>query len=288
LPPVDMDVLLDHRDELGEGPVWSTREQRLYWVDIVGEEVQRAALDGSDHQVWTTPGKVGSAVPARDGSMVLALRNGLGRLDLKTGLVQDLLTLEDDRPAQRFNDGKCDPQGRFWFGSMHDLETDPVGALYRYDGSGSCTQMLTGVTTSNGLGWSPDGATFYYTDSIARQINAFDFRDDGSISDRRIFAQDPAEYVPDGLTVDSEGFVWSAKWDGNRLVRYAPDGRVDRVVPMPVRRPTSCAFAGPELRTLVVTSAAWGLPALSPEGLDGSVFLLDVGVPGLASTEFAG
>jgi len=283
-----MEVLLPHRDSLGEGPVWSVADQRLYWVDIVGREVQRVALDGSEHQVWATPEKVGSAVPARDGSMILALRNGLGRLDLQSGQVESVLTLEEDKPGQRFNDGKCDPQGRFWFGSMHDLETDPVGALYRYDATDSCTQMLTGITTSNGLGWSPDGATFYYTDSIARQISAFDFREDGSISDRRVFAQDPGHYVPDGLTVDAEGFVWSAKWDGGQLVRYAPDGRVDRVVAMPVRRPTSCAFAGVNLGTLVVTSAAWGLSELSPDGLDGAVFLLDVGVSGLPSTDFAG
>ena len=283
-----MDILLPSRDSLGEGPVWSVEGQCLYWVDIVGAQVRRADLDGQGLQVWPTPGKVGSAVPARNGTMILALRDGLGRLDLKSGQVDMVLTLEKDKPGQRFNDGKCDPQGRFWFGSMHDLESEPVGALYRYDPSGSCRQMLTGITTSNGLGWSPDGGTFYYTDSIARQIYGFDFHDDGSISDRRVFAQDPGHYVPDGLTVDAEGFVWSAKWDGGRIVRYAPDGRVDRVVTMPVRRPTSCTFAGSDLRTLVVTSAAWGLSTLSPEGVDGAVFLLDVGVAGLPSTDFAG
>jgi len=283
-----MDILIPTRDALGEGPVWSTGEQCLYWVDIVGCRVQRVDLDGQGHRTWETPGKVGSAVPARDATMVLALRDGLGRLDLTTGQVDTVLSLEEDKPGQRFNDGKCDPQGRFWFGSMHDLETDPVGALYRYDATGACTQLLTGITTSNGLGWSPDGSTFYYTDSIARQIYGFDFAADGSIAGRRVFAQDPGQYVPDGLTVDAEGFVWSAKWDGGRLVRYAPDGRVDRVVAMPVRRPTSCTFAGPDLRTLVVTSAAWGLTELSPDGLDGAVFLLDVGVAGLPSTDFAG
>lgn len=283
-----MDILLPSRDSLGEGPVWSVEGQCLYWVDIVGRQVQRVNLDGQGHRVWPTPEKVGSAVPAASGTMILALRNGLGRLDLTSGQVDPVLTLEEDKPGQRFNDGKCDPQGRFWFGSMHDLETDSVGALYRYDPTGTCSQMLTGITTSNGLGWSPDGRTFYYTDSIARQIYTFTFHHDGGISDRRVFAQDPEHYVPDGLTVDAEAFIWSAKWDGGQLVRYAPDGRVDRVVTMPVRRPTSCTFAGPDLRTLVVTSAAWGLSTLSPDGLDGAVFLLDVGVAGLPSINFAG
>jgi L-arabinonolactonase len=171
---------------------------------------------------------------------------------------------------------------------MGDDHVEPVGALYRYDGGTNVTRVLGEVYTSNGLGWSPNGEQIYYTDSLRHRIDVLDFDQEvGLVSNRRIFAQDPEEVLPDGLAVDGEGFVWSAKWDGSAVVRYAPDGSVDRRVKMPVARPTSCMFAGPELRTLVVTSAHDGPVARSTRPmLAGATFLLDVDVHGLPETPF--
>jgi len=281
-------VLSDHRCLLGEGPWWSVDQDRLYWVDITGRAVHRAALDGTAYRTWHVPSDVGFLVPQSGNEAVMGLRDGLHRLDLDTGEVSRMLTLEADRPHQRFNDGKCDPQGRLWFGSMRDDTAEPQGALYRYDGGPAAVRVLGDVYTSNGLGWSPDGSRMYYTDSPRRRIDVLDFDPGtGSVSGRRPFAEDPLGVLPDGLAVDSDGCVWSAKWDGSEIVRYTPDGAVDVRVEMPVARPTSCMFAGPDLRTLVVTSAQDG-PAVasSRPALAGATFLLDVDVPGLPEVPF--
>jgi sugar lactone lactonase YvrE len=292
-PEPGLRLLSDHRFQLGEGPWWSVREDRLYWVDIVGRSVQRAALDGSSYQRWEVPSDVGFVVPHRDGGAVLGLRDGLHRLDLDTGVTRLLLPLEADQPDQRFNDGKCDPQGRLWFGSMRDDCAEPVGSLYRYDGGASAMRVVEDVLTSNGLGWSPDGTRLYYTDSPRQRIDQFDFdAETGTVSARTTFAPNPAQSsplaLPDGLAVDSAGFVWSAMWDGGCVFRFAPDGSLDRTVRLPVARPTSCMFAGPDLSTLVITSAldGPGVPSARPE-LAGATFLLDVAVPGLPEVGFA-
>lgn len=280
-----VDVLSPHRCQLGEGPWWSTAEKRLFWVDITGREVHRCSLDGAGLESWTMPSEVGFVVQDTTGGALVALRDGLYRLDLATGDIAGLVALEADRPAQRFNDGKCDPLGRVWFGSMHDGGTLPVGSLYRYDGQ-RVERVLGGVCTSNGLGWSADGRRMYYTDSPRRRIDVMDIDPaSGVVLRRRVFTRDDADVMPDGLAVDARGYVWSAKWDGAAVVRYAPDGSVDRVLQMPVARPTSCMFAGEDLRTLVVTSAAGGprWRTASP-GLEGAVFLHRVETPGLPET----
>lgn len=281
-------VLSEHRCLLGEGPWWSVEQERLYWVDITGRAVHWSALDGTSCRTWKVPSDVGFVVPHADGGGVVGLRDGLFRLDFETGEVTLLKGLEADRPRQRLNDGKCDPQGRLWFGSMGEDPGGPVGALYRYSGGQTVTRVLDGVYTSNGLGWSPSGDQMYYTDSPRRRIDVFDFDpESGAISNRRSFAEDPAGVLPDGLAVDAEGFVWSAKWDGSAVVRYAPDGTIDSRVDMPVARPTSCMFAGRDLHSLVVTSAVDGPVVRSSQpGLGGATFVLDVGVPGRPEEPF--
>lgn len=275
-----MKTLSRLRDALGEGPWWSVQEQRLYWVDILGRTVQSSALDGGDERRWPTATEVGFAIPDGEGRAVIGLRDGLHRLDLASGGVEPIEILEADRPDQRFNDGKCDRQGRLWFGSMHDSADIPVGSLYRWESRSGCERVLRGIRTSNGLGWSPDGRLMYYTDSPTRRISVWDYDPTvGVASSGRTFARDPNGWLPDGMTVDAEGGVWSAKWDGGVVVRYRPDGVIDRVLDMPVRRPTSCMFAGPDLRTLVVTSASHGTDG--DAGLAGAVFLVDVEIPGL-------
>lgn len=283
-----MRTLGTFRHALGEGPCWSVAAQRLYWVDIFACRVHSCTLDGADHRQWAVPNHVGFAVPAEDGTIIAGVRDGLVVLDPETGGTRTLHALESDRPEQRFNDGKTDQQGRLWFGSMHNDGSQPVGALYRYDGDSAPVVIETGIGTSNGLGWSPAGDLLYYTDSATHEIASYDFDAvTGAVGNRRVFATDPVSILPDGLAVDSEGFIWSAKWNGGTVVRYRPDGNVDRVIEMPISRPTSCAFAGPNLTTLVITSAVDGDPATTapdPAELPGAIFLIEVSVPGLPET----
>ena len=203
---------------------------------------------------------------------------------------------EPDRADTRFNDGKCDPQGRFWCGTFHDYpdpkQRQPVAALYRLEPDLRYHKVVDGVRGSNGIGWSPDGRTMYYTDTPTFRIDAFDFDPEtGSVANRRVFAR-VSEGVgrPDGLTVDAEGFVWSAHFDGWRITRYTPSGSVDGTLHMPVQHVTSCAFGGPDLRTLYITSAT---EDLSPEQLKqqpfaGGVFAYRPGVTGLPMARFKG
>lgn len=283
-----MRTMSPRRDVLGEGPYWSVAQERLYWVDIRGQMVHRSRLDGSEHHTWMMPSDVGFAVPCSSGGVLVGLRNGLHRLDPSTGDLDIVQPVEEDVPTQRLNDGKCDRQGRLWFGSMRDDELVADGSLYRYDGDGGLTRARGDVYTSNGLGWSADGRVMYYTDSQRRCIYVSGFDPEtGERSGERVFVSDPSGCLPDGLTVDAEGFVWSVKWDGGRLERYSPDGALDRRIDVPVSRPTSCMFAGSDLETLVVTSASVGIKDDSVEAsVAGAIFLLDVGVSGLPEEPF--
>jgi sugar lactone lactonase YvrE len=280
------------RSTLGEGPVWSPKEQSLYWVDIVAPTVHRLNETTGEIRTWRLPSEVGSMALRRGGGAVVALRSGFHLLDLETGAVTLLIDPEADRPTNRFNDGKCDRQGRFWAGTLEDAEQDPAGSLYRLDAAGGCERVLGGIVCSNGLGWSPDGQTMYHTDSWQFRIDAWDFDPaTGALQNRRPFVQLPRGRVaPDGLTVDAEGCLWVATWDGWQVLRYAPDGSVDRIVDLPVPRPTSCTFGGPDLDRLYITSARRGLGegTLAQAPLSGAVFVLEPGVRGLPEPEYAG
>lgn len=273
------------RDHLGEGPWWDAANQRLWWVDILGRRIRNSSLDGDEREPIATPSDVGFALPDSEGGIIAGLAEGLVRLE-PDGTQRSLWLGGHDPAAVRVNDGITDRRGRIWFGTMHREETQALGHLYRHAG-GSTSEVLDGITTSNGLGWSPDNRVFYYTDSIARTIWAFDFDEDtGEVSNRRVFAEDTDCY-PDGLTVDATGAIWASKWDGGRIVRYRPDGTIDQTVTMPVKKPTSLSFSGPNLDVLAVTSAK------KEDGdgdLAGAVFLLDVGVQGIAEVpaDFAG
>jgi sugar lactone lactonase YvrE len=200
--------------------------------------------------------------------------------------------VETDLTGNRFNGGAADPGGRFCFASMDLAESNPTGAFYCLAPDTALSQAFSGIVCSNGPAWSPDGKTMYHVDSTRRLIRAHDFdRDHGTIGAGRVFVSDEAEdFFPDGVTVDSEGFVWNCKWAGGRIVRYAPDATVDRVLMLPVPRPTRCAFVGPDLATLAVTSARVGLDAgeLADAPLSGQVLLLDPDARGLPAATFAG
>lgn len=265
------------RTILGEGPWWDG--DRLSWVDILASRMHVSRLDGSGVHSFELPGSPGFALPGSAGRWVVGLPDGVWSGDPEQSDWRRIWLAPHDPETHRMNDAKPDARGRVWMGSMTYAETDPVSALYRMDERGTAVQMDR-VITSNGLGWSPDNRVFYFTDSIQGIIWAFDFDlDDGVLSHRRIFAEDPPGYVPDGAVVDDEGCLWSAKWDGGRIIRYTPEGDVDRVLHLPVSRPTSCMFVGSDRSTLAVTTARPGDPARAAE-LDGAVLLIPTNTTG--------
>ena len=277
---------------LGEGPTWLNTEQKLVLVDILAPSIILANPADGSYQTYPMPELISAIVPRQRGGYLAAMQTGLKAVDLDSGRLTAIAAPEADKPGNRFNDGKCDRRGRFWAGTLAIDTTPGHGSLYRLDPDGRCTTMDTGFNISNGLGWSPDDRLFYFTDSGARRIYVYDFDiDSGSIANRRIFVELPEGVgTPDGLTVDADGFVWSAHWDGWCITRYAPDGKVDRVINLPVPRPTSCAFGGPDFTTLYVTSARIRLSAqqLAEAPLSGSIFAIRTGVTGLPGAAFAG
>lgn len=277
---------------LGEGPTWVPATQKLVFVDILAPAIIVSDPRDGSFQTHSMPELVSAVVPRSRGGFLAALQTGLKAVDLDTGRVTPLASPESDKPGNRFNDGKCDRRGRFWAGTLAIDTTPGHGSLYRLDADGRCTMMDAGFHVSNGLGWSPDDRRFYFTDSGARRIYVYDFDiEAGAIANRRVFAELPEGVgTPDGLTVDSDGYVWSAHWDGWCVTRYDPAGAVDRVINLPVPRPTSCMFGGDGLSTLYVTSARIRLSAkqLAEAPLSGSIFAVQTGARGLPETPFAG
>jgi sugar lactone lactonase YvrE len=278
---------------LGESPLWHPGEQVLYWCDIPGHKLNRFDPVSGDHREWAFETDVGCCAPLNEGGLLLALRDGLVVFDTQTGQSSPLADAPYDTAQERFNDGKADPQGRFWVGTIYEPRDPPLAALYRFD-EGRLDRMAGDITVSNGLAWSPDARTMYWADTKAHRIDAMDFAiSDGSLSRRRTFAQfapRPADQAldqyggrPDGAAVDVEGGYWVAMFEGARLLRIAPDGLVTREVRLPVRCPTMPCFGGRDLQTLYVTTAREKRPAdeLAREPLAGCVLQLRVDVPGL-------
>lgn len=277
---------------LGEGPHWSERDGKLYFVDILAPAVYTGDTVKGTYVSMPVPELVGFIIPRTRGGFVTAMHGEIRGIDLPSGSITTISHPEADRPGNRFNDGKCDRRGRLWAGSLA-IDTAPdQGRLWRLDPDGRAFEMDRGFHVSNGMGWSPDDKTFYFADTAKQLIYAYDFDiDSGSIANRRVFVTVPeAEGKPDGLTVDAEGFVWAAHWDGWCVTRYDPDGKVDRVINLPVPRPTSCVFGGPDMQTLFVTTARIRLSAaqLTEAPLSGSVFAIDTGIKGLQDSMFAG
>ena len=273
---------------LSEGPRWHEERQELLWVDILGGHIHRGTLaaDGSLDEVSTISldRHVGAVAPAPGGGYVVAAGPGFLFVD-EDGSVVELAQPEAGRTDVRMNDGACDAQGRFWAGTMAYDESPGAGALYRLELDGSCTTVLTRLTIANGIGWSPDGSTMYLNGSGTRCVETFRFdSDSGAITDRCTLARsDEPGVVPDGLTVDAEGGIWVAWWGGSAVNRYAPDGSLIASLELPVERPTSCAFGGPDRATLFVTTAREGLDddALARQPDCGRVFAISgLGVRG--------
>jgi len=278
-------------DFLAEGPHWSSVDKRLYWVDILAPAMISGDPVSGYRSVTRLPELVGVVIPRRRGGFVAATESGIKLID-ESGALHDWISPEADKPGNRFNDGKCDRHGRLWVGSLA-INTEPgQGALWRIETDGTATLMQSDTHVSNGLGWSPDDRTFYFTDSAKRVIYAYEFDiASGELANRRTFATVAADGgVPDGLTVDADGFVWSAQWDGWCLTRYDPDGKIDRVITLPVPRPTSCTFGGPDLSTLYITTARVRLSSqqLKEAPLSGSVLAMDTAFMGQEETCFGG
>ena len=278
------------RAALGEGPCYDAATGALYWVDIPACRVHERAADGALRS-WDVGQPVGAVVVRARGGLVLAARDGFLALDLvsdaASGTVSDAITPLAPLglpPGVRMNDGACDRAGRFLAGSMADDEAPGWGTLYRLDPDHAVAELIAGVTISNGIGWSPDGTLMYYIDSPTRRVDVLDYDPaTGAISDRRTFAAiEAGEAMPDGLAVDAEGGVWVALWDGGAVLRFAPDGRLRQAVELPCPRVTSCAFGGPDLATLYITTAA------GPGDQGGELFRVPAGVAGLPSYPYQG
>jgi sugar lactone lactonase YvrE len=278
---------------LGEGPIWD-EQGYLWWVDIKGPALLRYRPHDGAVRRWPLPEPVGAAAQRANGEgMLLALQSGFAFFDPETGALTRLFDPEPENRQNRMNDAKCDAAGRFWAGSMHDPEQDPTGHLFRLDPDLDLRRFPMGFVVTNGPAWSIDGRTFYFNDSAARDIWAYDFdMQQGRLGPRRLFAQfAPEEGHPDGQCVDAEDHLWTCHWNGGRITRRRPDGSVERTLELPVPLVTSCCFGDEDLSTLYVTSARIALKpsALEAAPLSGGLFAVTgLGVRGLASAKFAG
>ena len=286
-----VDVAIRTRALLGEGPRWDAAAGTLLWVDIeAGALHVFDPVSGVDRAIQLGA-RVGAAVPVLGGGVLVALADRLAILGLEDGTMRTLVEVPHGE-GLRLNDGACDPAGRFWVGSMALDHAPGKGALYRYSGEGGLDPVLEDVTISNGLGWSPDGGTMYYVDSLTYRVDRLDFDPaTGAISDRRPFAViERGAGIPDGLAVDDEGGVWVALWGRAALRRYGPDGELDRVLAVPADNVTACCFGGRDGRTLYVTSASVDLSdeQLRRRPLAGAVFAAEAGVSGPPAQPFAG
>ena len=285
-----VEVVLDAGADLGEGPSWDPETRRLIWVDIAAGVVHRFDPASATDEPFEIGQPVGAAVPTTDGRLALAVSDGFSILDPRSGRIERIADVESDVPETMMNDGKCDPAGRFWAGTKDAKGSRPIGSLYRLDSGRRPATVLTGVTVSNGLGWTSDRTTMYYIDSPTHRIEHFDFDlESGDVANRRTLVELPKDWgLPDGMTVDEDGFLWVAFWSGSAVRRFAPDGRIVSTVRFPVSQVTSCAFGGDDLSDLYVTTARDTLTSsqLWDQPHAGGLFRLHPGVSGLPEHPF--
>ena len=275
---------------LGEGPVWVARDQALYWVDIKGRRIFRLDAAGEVRQ-WETPFRVASLAPRASGGFIAGTDRGFAEIDLDSMRFEAFDHPEPDRVTNRFNDGKLDRAGRFWAGTMDDQERQASGALYRLDDDRSSRRLDDGYRVTNGPAFDRFGRLMYHNDSARQLTYVFDVDEDGAPTNRREFARyGEGDGYPDGMTVDAEDCLWIAFWDGWCVRRFSPAGDCLAKIDLPVQKPTSCAFGGPLLDRLYITSASIGLDSSDRERQPcaGGLFMLDTGVSGLADMPFPG
>ncbi|MFJ4519945.1 SMP-30/gluconolactonase/LRE family protein [Streptomyces sp. NPDC088810] len=268
---------------LGEGPTWDPATGRLIWLDILGMRLHTYDPVSGRRTVRTTPQHIGAAKPRAGGGLVLNLRDGVGLLDPDDGF---RWLHHEPVPGRRANDAAVAPDGSLWAGTMRYDEAPGGGTLSRLTGDGAVVTVLPDATVSNGTGWSPDGRLMYYVDSPTRRVDVFDHDADGIRGRRPLVEIEEGAGFPDGLTVDAEGCVWVALWDGGAVRRYTPAGELDRVITLPTPRTTACAFGGPDLTDLYITTARTGLT--SPHPLSGSLLVIPNAGKGLPQPAFTG
>jgi len=285
------DLFVDSRCELGEGVFWHPFQDRLFWFDILNKTLFSATAGGIMVDRFTFDTAVTAAGVIDPDNLAIASSAGLYRLELSTDTRDILIPLEAESTINRSNDGRVGPSGAFWIGTMNlgDAGRNATGALYAIR-SGKVTKLLGDLNVPNATCFAPDGRTAYFADSVKRVIRKVSIDRETGLPNGpwQDFAKVTGPAVPDGAVVDSAGFVWNAEWDGSRVVRYAPDGSIDRVVKLPVSRPTCPAFGGHDLKTLYITTAREGLSPqqLEKEPLAGGVFAINVDTPGLPENLF--
>jgi L-arabinonolactonase len=289
---VKAEIVVDCRNQHGEGVLWNALDSRLWWTDIHGQALWTFDPVSNQSASYPAPDRICCFAPRRDGAVLAAFADGFAIFDPRTGRREDIAPFEPDLPQTRLNDGRTDRQGRFIAGGMDERDMAPVSSVWRVDADLKLTRLFGGVACANSTCFSPDGRTMYFADSPQGAIVAFAYDPDtGAIGAKRTVATIPAgSGVPDGSCVDAEGFIWNAVWDGYRVDRYAPDGRLDRTIAVPVAKPTCVAFGGADLATLFITTSRLDCPAelLAREPHAGSLFAVRPGVKGMIDSPFAG
>nr|WP_163580864.1 SMP-30/gluconolactonase/LRE family protein [Gracilibacillus saliphilus] len=285
------ELVYEFKALLGEGPCWDERKQVLFWTDISGKAIHRFNPKTRQNDTFEIDQMVGAVVVAEDGRLVLAAEHGFYFYDTETGQMTPIHDPEADRPDNRFNDGKVDPAGRFWAGTMQKNNNDPEGSLYCLDHALEIETKLSGLRTSNGMAWDLEKQQMYFIDTPTRNIYVFDYNlESGTITNQRVAFQFPADYgFPDGMTIDAEGMLWIAGWGAGKVSSWNPDtGEVLSTVEVPAQNITSCAFGGDDFDTLYITTAREGMTAegLAYLPLSGSLFSIQPNVSGLPANRF--
>jgi len=275
----DLTCVWDVKAELGEGVFWHGEEQAVYWVDIIRSYLHRLSSDGSKRS-WYFPGHISAVAPCESGGVLATFENGLSHIDLETETVTPLLTLEMELPDNRFNDGSSDTRGQFWFGSMDDKQRDLSGSFYRMDRSGAveCLNTFGKVCITNGPAFSTDGAWVFTTDTLGQKVRRACLHEEGRPGAPELHIDFKAQPgLPDGMCTDTEGGLWVCHFGGSRITRFLAGGEVDQVIEMPVPNITKCAFGGPTLQTLYITTAATALDEAQRKKypLSGGLFAVD-------------
>lgn len=287
-----IDVVSDQKCLLAEGPVWDAKRKLIYWIDILNGKIHEYSHEEKSHRITDVHQMIGSLAICDDGNFIAALQNGIAFINRSTHEITPIADPETHLEENRFNEGKCDPAGRFWAGTMSLSETPNAGNLYVLEHRVMLVKKISGVTISNGMAWSPDEKTFYFIDTPTHEIDAYSYdKITAGISDRKtIIRIDEKEGAPDGMTIDNEGMLWIAHWGGWQVSRWDPTtGKKLYAIKMPAARITSCTFGGENLQDLYITSAQQGLTPdeLKDQPLAGSLFVIyNCGFKGMPAVEF--
>ncbi|PKR52939.1 SMP-30/gluconolactonase/LRE family protein [Thalassospira marina] len=288
--------LPDLRCQLGEGPFWDQHSQTLYWVDIIGKAAFAWKPAQNDLQKWTFASLISAIVPRAAGGFLVALHRELAFFDPVSGNLTPFVAPDADHSENRSNEARVDPMGRFWHGTMQNnigpngeavAITQHSGTLNRVDANGKMTRFCENIGISNTLLWSPDGTRMYFGDTLANRMDVYDFdMASGMASNPRLFCSVEGRGGMDGSAIDQDGFIWNARYGGSCIIRFNPDGEIDRIIDVPVTNPTSCVFGGPDMTTLYITSAADDTDGTKP--LEGALLAIETGVAGAPCHAFAG